>query len=383
MKVNIPDQLKADVPQTKWGKILSATPVVMAVVATMLAGLSSSEMTRAQYDRSLAAQQQSKAGDQWSFFQAKRLRGAFQRNSLDLLQGTVEVRPLDAAALKASAEQLPARLDGAEAQVKESLQRTVGANAGGTKTAESPKEALEQYLEGSAQRQSEAAKVKTEMLAVLDSSAGQQALSFLQRGEIPRSGAASAPDPRVKAALDAVESLAPEPETTSLLARVTDKILEEAFHAARDQAQNFDTATKPVNQTIDLMDNLLSQEIACLQARPAAAASEGSVAAAGASLSRDFTAARLRYAALRYEVEARLNQAIANLYELQVRKSNISAERHQNRSQRFFYGMLGAQLGVIIATFAIAARQRNLLWSLAAGAGLLAIGFATYVYLCV
>ena len=88
MKVQIPDQLKADVPPTNWGKILAATPVVMAVVATLLAGLASSEMTRAQYDRALAAQQQSKAGDQWSFFQAKRLRGAFQRSSLDLLQAS-------------------------------------------------------------------------------------------------------------------------------------------------------------------------------------------------------------------------------------------------------------------------------------------------------
>src|SRR5574340_1115601 len=100
MKVQIPDQLKADMPQTTWGKILSATPVVMAVVATMLAGLASSEMTRAQYDRSLAAQQQSKAGDQWSFFQAKRLRGAFQRNTLDLLQSIVELHPVTAEALK-------------------------------------------------------------------------------------------------------------------------------------------------------------------------------------------------------------------------------------------------------------------------------------------
>ena len=107
MKVEIPDQLKADVPPTNWGKMLTATPVVMAVVATMLAGLASSEMTRAQYDRALAAQQQSKAGDQWSFFQAKRLRGALQRNSLDLLQSTVELHPLTAAALKAAAEQLP------------------------------------------------------------------------------------------------------------------------------------------------------------------------------------------------------------------------------------------------------------------------------------
>jgi len=52
MKVEIPKELKVDMPQTTFAKILAATPVVMAVVATMLAGLASSEMTRAQYDRS-------------------------------------------------------------------------------------------------------------------------------------------------------------------------------------------------------------------------------------------------------------------------------------------------------------------------------------------
>src|ERR1017187_2276838 len=115
MKVQIPEELKSDVPQNRFGKMLAATPVVMAVIATMLAGLASSEMTRAQYDRALAAQQQSKAGDQWSFFQAKRLRGAFQRNSLDLLQSIAELHPLDAAALKHSAEQLPAQPEQSEA----------------------------------------------------------------------------------------------------------------------------------------------------------------------------------------------------------------------------------------------------------------------------
>ena len=92
---------------------------------------------------------------------------------------------------------------------------------------------------------------------------------------------------------------------------------------------------------------------------------------------------RLRYASQRYETEARLNQVIANLYELQVRKSNIAAEHHHRRSQRFFFGMLGAQMGVIISTFALAARNRSLLWSLAAGAGILAVAFAVYVYLFV
>src|SRR5512138_14638 len=102
MKVEIPDNLKSDVPHTTFGKILSATPVVMAVVATMLAGLASSEMTRAQYERSLGAQQQAKAGDQWSFFQAKRLRGALQNNSVDLLENVIEIRPLDVAALRSA-----------------------------------------------------------------------------------------------------------------------------------------------------------------------------------------------------------------------------------------------------------------------------------------
>ena len=45
MKTEIPDALKQGVPQTMWGKILVSTPVVMTVVATLLAGLASSEMT--------------------------------------------------------------------------------------------------------------------------------------------------------------------------------------------------------------------------------------------------------------------------------------------------------------------------------------------------
>src|ERR1039458_7354633 len=98
-KIKIPDAVKADLPPTKWGKILGATPVVMAVIATMLAGLASSEMTKAQYDRAFAAQLQSKAGDQWGYYQAKKLRSAVARNSLDLLAATSDIKPLDAGAL--------------------------------------------------------------------------------------------------------------------------------------------------------------------------------------------------------------------------------------------------------------------------------------------
>jgi hypothetical protein len=306
MKVTIPEELKADVPQTTFGKILSATPVVMAVVATMLAGLSSSEMTRAQYSRSLAAQQQSKAGDQWGYFQAKRMRGALQRSTLDMLQSTTELTAFDPATLKA----IP------------------------------------------------------EVASLLGGPAGPQTLELLLRGEAPAPGQAPALSPEIRAALQAVEAGKTDSELLPFIAALDPKGLEQAVRAAREYSQSFDDQTKPINQLVDQVESRLVKQ-------------------AVAGLTRTFTAARLRYAAARYEVEARLNQVLANLIELQVRKSNLIAERHHQRSERFFLGMLAAQAGVIISTFAVAARKRNLLWSLAAGAGVIAVAFAVYVYLYV
>ncbi|MGD0350265.1 MAG: DUF4337 family protein [Verrucomicrobiota bacterium] len=278
MKTTIPEELKQNVPQTPWGKILTATPVIMTVIATLLAGLASSEMTRAQYDRALGAQLQSKAGDQWSYFQAKKLRSAIQHNSLELLQATADVRPLENPAL----EKIP-------------------------------------------------------------------------------SVAAPAPDANLQAALAAVESEKPETEIAAALKPVDDKVLAAALQAARDQARDFDTALAPANQAIAQL--------------------EKSLPAGDKSAARDLTAARMRFAALRYDAEARLNQNIANLLELQVRKANISAERHHSRSGKFFFGMLAAQAAVIVSTLAMAARQRSLLWTLAAVAGIAAVIFAIYVYL--
>lgn len=326
MKVEIPEQLKSDVPQTTWGKILTATPVVMAVVATMLAGLASSEMNRAQYSRSLAAQQQSKAGDQWSFFQAKRLRGAVQLNSLELLRNLTVVSPFTGESLKSGI----ARLDPS------------------------------------------AAEVKSRVTEWLSSPGAAPAVSALAKGQAPQPEAIAALDPGVQALKNAVERDAPESEMAPLLTQVKPRTIELALGRARDQTQAYDQATGPINDAISRLDKILASLPAV---NPAAAG--------GGSLQRDFSAARLQYAANRYENEARLNQAIANLYELQVRQSNFTAARHHTRSQRFFFGMLGAQLGVIISTFAIAARKRNLLWAMAAGAGLIAVAFAIYVYLYV
>jgi hypothetical protein len=319
MALQIPDQLKSQAPQSMWGKILVTSPVIMAVLSTMLAGLSSSEMTKAQYDRALAAQRQSKAGDQWNFFQAKRLRGATQRTTLDLLQAISPVEPIGSDRLVLHAVQLPE-------------------------------------------------KQKKDLLDAINSSDDQHAIEALQQGKVPSIGEANPPEPNLKKALDAIEGLESEAQIAPLVAQVDDKTLEAALRTAVERTQALDDATKPVTKGIAHIESLLGRTPSDPQA---------------AALRRDFAAARMAFDSSRYEIEAQFNRVIANLYELEVRRANLSAERHHARSQRFFYGMLAAQLAVIISTFAIAARQRNLLWSLAAAAGALAFFFAGYVYLYV
>jgi len=292
-KIEIPEQIKGELPQNKWGKILGMTPIVMTVIATMLAGLASSEMTKAQYDRSLAAQLQSKAGDQWSYYQAKKLRSAVARNTLDLLAATSEVPPLETPTLQ---------------------------------------------------------------------NADSVTVAALTKNQLPEAKPAKFDD-AVEAALDLVENSRPETEIAAALAKVSPASLAASLIAAQDAATAFDNATKQVNKAVDKFDE--------------------SLMAGDKNIFRGFSAARLRYTAARYDAESRLNMAVAAIYELQVRQNNYSAEKHHERSGKFFFGMLASQMAVIISTFALAARQRSFLWSVAAAAGTAAVGFSVYVYLYV
>jgi Domain of unknown function (DUF4337) len=293
-KIQISDELKKDLPQSKWGKTLGATPIVMTVIATMLAGLASSEMTKAQYDRSAAAQLQSKAGDQWGYFQAKKLRSAISQNSFELMEDSVDIP------------------------------------------------ALENDL------------------------AGQKfdyaGLNALYGGRLPEPTEPKFDDD-LNAALAALGNSQPESEIAAALAKVSDSDLAAALIAAQQSAADYDGVIKKLDKSIDDLHPLF---LTFKKDRL-----------------RSFNAARFRYQAARYDNEARLNQTVAYIYELQVRKGNLSAERHHRRSGKFFFGMLASQMGVIIATFALAARQKSFLWSLAAAAGLAALSFSLYVFLYV
>jgi Domain of unknown function (DUF4337) len=114
-----------------WEAVLTATPVVLTVVATILAGLSTSEMTLAQYHRSLAAQNQSKASDQWGFFQAKRLRGTAMENAFDLLPPKARPERTEVSDFEAVSRQLTLAIHGAlnEAKLRSAAEpRTKGAD---------------------------------------------------------------------------------------------------------------------------------------------------------------------------------------------------------------------------------------------------------------
>lgn len=264
MAVNLHHQLKDDLPPGLWGKILGATPVVMTVIATALAGLSSNEMNRAQYDRAGAAQLQAKASDQWSFFQAKRLRGAMQSDVADMLAAEHGQDP----------DAVPA-----------------------------------------------------------------QRFTFKTGSAVPQMPA------DIQAALKAVMAGRADDVLDDMVGKISAASLDAARRAAVQRQQEFNAEAARFN----------------LGGLPAGQ--------------------RLQYAAARYGAESQLDEDVAYLYELLVRKSNLEARRHHNRSQRFFIGMLVAQAAVVTSTFALATQRRHVLWSIAAVAGVAAVIFAAYVYL--
>ncbi len=372
----------ADLPKSMWGRALAFTPVIMTVVATLLAGLSSSEMTKAQYYRTLAAQMQSKAGDQWSFFQAKKLRAATVRNTLEIIAASAEAGPFDPSEMQIAAASFAAGVARLDAAAKDLL--TAGAG---------DKEAVEQYLAGVAARTAKLEQIQADLAKALAAAPG----------EAEKVPAWRAKDAAVVAAAEAVESGMPESKILPLIHPVTDAAIRAELESAAEFSRESDARFKPGTDFFERLDGVVSAEQSVLVAanrlarQPLGAATNPAAALAAQSflsmrdglqsdlrqLHAQLATARLATAAARYDGEAKLNQSTAYLYEVQIRVEDAQSSRHQARSQRFFFGMLAAQAAVVVASLALAAQRRNLMWTLAAAVGLVAIGFGAYVYLFV
>ncbi len=386
VKAAIQAETEGEAPKTFLDKIINTTPVVMTVVATILAGLSSSEMSTAQYHRSMAAQNQSKAGDQWGLFQAKRIRQANAENAMDVLQNAGTGNELSPESLQQNAIQL-ANFAGIYAA---SHTERIG-----------PTPPLWQrtIADGNA--------VSEEWKHALADPSVENALQLLSGTDLPPVSEKTIDDPDVKAALAAINAGQSDTQINSLVRKVTREKFEATLALAQANANAFDAATKPMQKGIDQIAKLVAMQSALARRMSRELAMPAAIAPAATSepttepgsdpghwksfattlvqqtedLAGGFAAARLRYTARRYVVEAHYNMVIAQLYELDVHRSGAASDRHRDRSRDFFYGMLGAQAAVTIATLSLAVRNRSLLWTFATVAGALAVGSGVYVYL--
>jgi hypothetical protein len=373
---------------------LTSTPVVLTVLATILAGLSSSEMIRSQYFRSLAAQNQSKANDQWSLFQTKRIRGSAVEMTIDLLLSRAEGGKVDPEAIRQSADELVAELK----RLKGELERL----------AIHP-EALTKFRSVVGEQLKEAEKWRERLMKMLASSELANDFRRLHDAQpTPLSLPRLDSDPLVREALEAVRARQTENETAPLMRRLDEHTLNQTIKTAEENIQAAEFANKPTSDRLTRLDHLLqeqaivaryyrhaareagkalsglpSKEWAKPEQREAALSLLGSAANVKATIDElliAFTLARHGYTAQRYRQEAVLNEQAAECYEVLVRLNGALSERHRERSKQFFYGMLVAQAGVTIGTFSLTVKRRSPLWALAAMTGLGAVVFGSYVY---
>jgi hypothetical protein len=356
-----PAPAEKEQPKGLWGTILTTTPVVLTVLATAFAGLSSSEMTQAMYHRSLAAQHQSRAGDQWAFFQAKRIRGSGLESSVEVLQGLTHPEAFDSA-----------RAQGVLIDMESLLGQTNSPPGHDLKAVRA------------------AVAVVRDRLTELSGGA-----AYLTGPELPKVEFTPLPDPDQRAAYEAVvqaiQKRKTEAETAELVAKLNPATIDEAIRLAEDDADRFDKACEPTNEVIKRLKAAvrdLGAAVRPLRSRPTTGGSSHVSPGPAADvpllfdkLDASFRVAAMDYEARRYRQEAAFNRRAAEAYEVRVRRSGVESDRHRERSKRFFYSMLLAQAGVTIASLALAKAKRSGLWLLAAAAGLVSLFFTGYVYL--
>jgi len=431
---------KPEKPRTVWERTVTSTPVVLTVVATILAGLSSSEMTRAMYYRAMAAQHQAKVSDQWNFFQAKRIRGTSMDMTISVLRSATGAGRVSPESLQSAAARLPGDYQRSEEEADALLKAVAAAHGDLGPAADPLREAGERFR--TAARTARASGGK--LVEALAATKVRPALAYLAAGTLPENpdltpekrkeleAALAGLDPQVRDSLNYVDpelltnlyarnhaipqALAEinarktEEKMSNTLALIHAEEIPRIIDEGEDKAAEIERLGKPPAAIYRHLDEVIAEQ--ALMARALQRASQNvslavaaipsgegkalgdvrlaasAVARTGAELraatdelGNDFKAAQLGYDSRRYEREARSNQAVAGLYELNVRKASLTSDRHRDRSMKFFFAMLAAQAGVTIATFSLAVRFRSVLWTMATVAGLAALAFAAYVYL--
>jgi hypothetical protein len=376
----LPDsQTNPNQKQSLWEKVVVSTPIILTVVATILAGLSSSELNLAQYSRSLAAQMQSKASDQWNYFQAKKLRAEQCRETMMILQSIGQSPRLDATAMRRQANELA-----------EDMENISVADATANASVDNRGEIaiLRRYV-------LETKQIVGQLNQSTTQPDGSVSTDRSAAAEFPRANDEPIGDQAILDLMAAIGSSESDTQTEQEAGRIDQASLDRAIAAANKNSIAFSDAIRLASDTMDeyaksavrISANVAGfNEAAAKLAGPDAPDAHKPLDDLRESASRlggALAVASQEFDGVRYDHEAKYCQTLAQLYEIQVRKDGFTSERHRVRSRQFFYGMLAAQAGVTIATFALAVRRRSVLWGLAASAGLAAITFAAYVYVFV
>jgi hypothetical protein len=337
-------------PAGLWGMILTATPVALTALATAFAGLSSSEMTQAMYHRSLAAQHQSRAGNQWAFFQAKRIRGNGIESSIEILQALGHPEPFDPSKVIADLTRLHTLVG--------QLPRPAAAG---------PRLDVELVANKIEVVQTRLGQLKNTALG----------LPTIVPTPLPDPGARQA----FEEAVQAIQKRKTEAETAALVVRLGPETVDEAIRLAEDDADRFDQACEPNSETVKQLRTLFNELGAAVRPLRGGPGPAAEVVALFDRLDASLRAAAMDYEARRYRQEAAFNRRAAEAYEVRVRRSGIESDRHRERSKQFFYSMLLAQVGVTVSSLALAKAQRSWLWFFAALVAVVSLGFTGYVYL--
>lgn len=396
-----PSQSISDAKSRSFGeRAFAITPVILTLLGTALAGLSSSEMTKAQYHRTLAAQNQAKASDQWNLFQFKRTRRMLGEETVALFQGVAgRIEPAD---LEATTHRIAALLVRGRKEA-DTLQHLPARPA-----LEKIRRAA-RHLEARAGALShEADEHVTQVHQELSRPEVREDLAYLGTNKLPPSQEQPIADAEIVRAQEAARAGTLETQDAVSLVRMPQAHLHAALAIAEANTVSAAVPGKETDRRLRKLDALVEQQRQAIYAfhRAATAVDESaldvsdsepqsaSVVESARAIRRTDTAlqraagelniyriGREDYNARRNALEAAANEKTGQLYEVQVHKSNLTAERYRTRSGRFFYGMLLAQAGAAIASLALAARQQSVLWGVAGIAGVAAIALTGYVYL--
>jgi hypothetical protein len=184
---------------------------------------------------------------------------------------------------------------------------------------------------------------------------------WMNGGEVP-----DGVDVKVKEVLKAVREQQPESVVLAKAREVNPDKLQEEITAALKQEAELDTLYKRESDAVKAAFDLASE------------LDEGSKRPKGNVTGT--TAARYEVDARRYRAEATANQWVGFLLEVRVKYSTEESERHQHRSENFFFAMLAAQVGGVGSSLALARKRKSVLWLVAALFGLAAVGIGAFVY---